>query len=159
MRLAFISILRRLLGPQFDFLAIICSQIAFFHPRAVSVYFAVFICFLDGIVRIVVFHWFQGWTGHDGSGTQRGAPNSSIFLFNFWSKDPPCYLRILPVLPKVPMMDWGFLLSPSASGEHQGCWAHSKSPFAPLQGGNGRIWRLKFKTAHFGHRFKFDFQR
>ena len=32
MRLASISILRRLLGPQFDFLAIICSQIAFFHP-------------------------------------------------------------------------------------------------------------------------------
>ena len=30
MRPAFISILRRLLGPQFDFLAIICSQIAFF---------------------------------------------------------------------------------------------------------------------------------
>ena len=27
MRLAFISILRRLLGPQFDFLAIICSQV------------------------------------------------------------------------------------------------------------------------------------
>ena len=30
MRLAFISILRRLLRPQFDFLAIICVQIAFF---------------------------------------------------------------------------------------------------------------------------------
>ena len=29
MRPAFISILRRLLGPQFDFLAIICSQIRF----------------------------------------------------------------------------------------------------------------------------------
>ena len=49
----------------------------------ISVFFAVFICFLDGIVRIVVFLPIQGWTGHDGSGTQRGAPNSSIFLFNF----------------------------------------------------------------------------
>ena len=49
----------------------------------ISVFFAVFICFLDGIVRIVVFHWMHGRTGHDGSGTQRGAPNSSIFLFNF----------------------------------------------------------------------------
>ena len=49
----------------------------------ISVFFAVFICFLDGIVRIVVFLAIQGWTGHDGSGTQRGAPSSSIFLFNF----------------------------------------------------------------------------
>ena len=49
----------------------------------ISVFFAVFICFLDGIVRIVVFLALYGWTGHDGSGTQRGAPNSSIFLFNF----------------------------------------------------------------------------
>ena len=38
----------------------------------ISVFFAVFICFLDGIVRIVVFLALQGWTGHDGSGTQRG---------------------------------------------------------------------------------------
>ena len=49
----------------------------------ISVFYAVFICFLDGIVRIVVFLAMQGWTGHDGSGTQRGASNSSIFLFNF----------------------------------------------------------------------------
>ena len=45
----------------------------------ISVFYAVFICFLDGIVRIVVFLAIQGWTGHDGSGTQRGAPNSSIY--------------------------------------------------------------------------------
>ena len=30
------------------------------------------------------------------SRTQREAPNSSNFLFNFWSKDPPCYLKYLP---------------------------------------------------------------
>ena len=63
----------------------------------ISVFFAVFIWFLDGIVRIVVFLVIHGWTGHDESGTQRGAPNSSIFIFNFWSKDPPWCLRILPV--------------------------------------------------------------
>ena len=42
MRLAFISILRRLLGLQFDFLAIICSQVAFFREfthSAISVFF------------------------------------------------------------------------------------------------------------------------
>ena len=81
MRLAFISILRRLLGLQFGFLATICVQIAFFSCIPISVFYAVFICFLDGIVRIVVFLAMQGWTGHDGYGTQRGALNSSILLF------------------------------------------------------------------------------
>ena len=73
-------------------------RLRFFLWISISVFFAVFICFLDRIVEIVVFHWFEAWTGHDGSGTQRGAPNSSIFLFNFWSKDPPCSLRHLPYL-------------------------------------------------------------
>ena len=62
-------------------IALILSQKV--NQSRISVFFAVFICFLDGIVRIVVFLALYGWTGHDGSGTQRGAPNSSIFLFNF----------------------------------------------------------------------------
>ena len=60
MRLAFISILRRLLGLQFGFLATICVQIAFFSCIPISVFYAVFICFLDGTVRIVVFLVMQG---------------------------------------------------------------------------------------------------
>ena len=60
MRLAFISILRRLLGLQFGFLATICVQIAFFSCIPISMFYAVFICFLDGIVQIVVFLAIQG---------------------------------------------------------------------------------------------------
>ena len=97
MRLAFISILRWLLGPQFvtswRSFAVRLRFFREFHPRAISVFFAVFIWFLDGIVRIVVFLGVQAWTEHDGPRTQRGAPNSSISLFNFWSKDPAYYSR------------------------------------------------------------------
>ena len=48
-----------------------------------NVFFNGLLLFLGGIVRIVVFHWMQGWAGLCAVGTQRGAPNSPIFIFNF----------------------------------------------------------------------------
>ena len=64
MRLAFISILRRLLGPQFGFLATICVQIAFFSCTLYS-NFSVFCGFhlfsRRHIVRIVAFLVRMDW--------------------------------------------------------------------------------------------------
>ena len=77
-----------------------CARLRF-EEISISVFFNGLLFSLSGIVRIVVFLALYRGTGLSAVGTQRGAPNSSIFLFNFWSKDPESQLRTLPVGTKI----------------------------------------------------------